>query len=350
MLSPRCLYFSDHQMYFDCTTMLCCKSLDYCRSFAHGLTHSSNPSEVGFITWMMDQIGAGGYRNPLDSPTKRLEHWGMKVTLYTYWDMTYSTDGLRAFEGILQRLRTMYPKGFFYGLPIEDFDWGLVWRSQWLPTRREGFSSWTWAGWNGGIWYGQPLDVTKTHQFSVHLKIYRFKAGEPEKLFETEPESSTSQMDIHILARIDPAYQAAQKAPEGLLPSTEQLFMADSDSILLIDAICLHFTLDFSKPQRRIRGSGQYETFVFMIRDIKCFIRIISIDKEISKYRDEKETFLLIACDHAWGYIINHLLMIHSEPGSKLALRATALELLVPFNKLDVLQDLKPCRRRILLA
>ena len=83
----------------------------------------------------------------------------------------------------------------------------------------------------------------------MHLKIYRFKASEPKKLFETEPESSTSQMDIHILARIDPAYQATQKAPEGLLLSTEQLFMADSDSILLIDAICLHFTLDFSKPQ-----------------------------------------------------------------------------------------------------
>ena len=192
MLSPRCLYFSDHQIYFDCTVMLCCESLDHCRFFAHGLTHSSNPSEVGFITWMMDQIGAGGYRNPLDSLTKRLEHWGMKVTLYTYRDMMYSNDGLRAFEGILQRLRTMYPKGFFYGLPIEDFDWGLVWRSQWPPTRCKGFPSWTWAGWNGGIWYGQPLDVTKTRQFSVHLKIYRFKASEPEKLFKTEPESSTS--------------------------------------------------------------------------------------------------------------------------------------------------------------
>ena len=86
-----------------------------------------------------------------------------------------------------------------------------------------------------------------------------------------------------------------------------------------------------------------------MIRGIQCFIRIISVDKQISKHRDEEETFLLIARDHAPGYIISHLLMIRSEQGSKLALRATAIELLVPFDKLDILQDLKPCRRRILL-
>ena len=42
--------------------------------------------------------------------------------------------------------------------------------------------------------------------------------------------------------------------------------------------------------------------------------------------------------------------MIRFELGSNMALRATALELLVPLNKLEVLQDLKPRRRRILLA
>ena len=299
---------------------------------------------------MMDQIGAGGYRNPLDSPNKRLEHWGMKVTLYTYRHMTYSNDGLGAFEGILQRLRTMYPKGFFYGLPIEVFDWGLVWRSQWPPTCCNGFSSWTWAGWNGGIWYGEPLDVAMTRRFPVHLEIHMFKAGEPEKLFRTEPESSTSQTDVQILSRIDPAYRAAQMAPDRLLPSTGQPFIANGDNVLLIDAIFLHFTLDFSKPQRRIYSSGQYEMFVIVIRDIKCFIRITNVDKEISKHRHEEETFLLIARDHAWGYIFNHLLMIRSEPGSELALRANAIELLVPLDKLDVLQALKPCRRRVLLA
>ena len=113
MLSPRCLYFSDHQMYFDCTAMLCCESLDHSCSFAHGLTHSSNLTELGFVTWMMDQIGAGGYRNPLDSPIKRLEHWGMKVNLYSYRDMTYSKDGLRAFEEYCKDCGQCIPKASF---------------------------------------------------------------------------------------------------------------------------------------------------------------------------------------------------------------------------------------------
>lgn len=49
-------------------------------------------------------------------------------------------------------------------------------------------------------------------------------------------------------------------------------------------------------------------------------------------------------------HIISQLLMIRSEPVSELALQATATELLAPSDKLDVLQDLKPCRRRVLLA
>ena len=159
-----------------------------------------------------------------------------------------------------------------------------------------------------------------------------------------------SEIDLHISAETDPAYRAAQMAPERSSPSADQLSMMESDGTLLIDAICLHFTLDFSKPQRHIRSSGQHETFVFMIKGIKCFFRIISIDREISGSRDEEETFLLIARDHIHGYITNHLLMVHSELEGNLKTRATALELLVPFSHLEVLQHLKPCKRRILLA
>ena len=127
-------------------------------------------------------------------------------------------------------------------------------------------------------------------------------------------------MDIHVAAGTDPAYQAAQKIPEGLLPSTDQILKPCSDSILLIDDICLRFTLDFSKPQRPTRSSGQYEMSVIMIRDIRCLICFISVDKEIWKQMHEVGIFLLIAVDHTRGYIVNHLIMIRSEPGRELAL------------------------------
>jgi hypothetical protein len=73
-------------------------------------------------------------RIPLDWPSRRLEHWGEKLNLYSYRNMKYSEDAIRAFAGVLQRLETIYPKGYFWGLPVEDFDWALAWKSQMPPT------------------------------------------------------------------------------------------------------------------------------------------------------------------------------------------------------------------------
>jgi hypothetical protein len=74
LLSSRCLYISDHQIYYDCSSMQCCESLDESTSWAHRLTPASNPTGEGFVTWMLSQAGAGALRIPLDWPSRRLEH------------------------------------------------------------------------------------------------------------------------------------------------------------------------------------------------------------------------------------------------------------------------------------
>lgn len=67
-LAPRCLFFSDHQMYFDCAAMLCCETLNDLRSWGHNLTPASNPTGREFLAWVTDQVGAGAYRIPLRDP------------------------------------------------------------------------------------------------------------------------------------------------------------------------------------------------------------------------------------------------------------------------------------------
>ena len=350
-LSPRCLYFTDHQMYFDCAAMLCCETLDHLRSWGHNLTPASNPTDREFLAWVTDQIGAGGYRLPLRDPEKRLETWGVKLNMYSYRDMTNDEDALRAFEGIEQQLRSMYPKGFFHGLPIEDFDWGLLWRSQGPSIRRECFPSWTWAGWKGGLWYGQPSDVTQTRGFPVHLEIHSFRSGQQYQIFNTEPIRFQTRTDGGS-SIIDPAYQAAQYPSEGQVLDFEQLLAAENRGILMIDAVCLYFTLDFSRPRTHVQQHGQFELFGITIGGIGCFLHIISVDQEISRPKTgEDELFLLIARS-SWGdHVSHHLLMVRPEPGnSKFAVRATTLELLVPRNGLRALRELKPRRRRIFLA
>ena len=134
----------------------------------------------------------------------------------------------------------------------------------------------------------------------------------------------------------------------------DQLSTAEKDGILMIDAVCLQFTVDFSHPWTNVQRSGQNELFDFMISDTRCIIQIISVDKEISRPEQRRETFILIARDSIQGFISHHLLMVRHEQqegrGSNLAVRATTLELLVPQDRLIVLQELEPRVRRIFLA
>ena len=353
ILSPRCLYLSDHQLYFECAAIQYSESLNQARSWSHNLSQSANRTDLdsGFVTWMMNQAGPGCLRNPLDSRPTRLDHWGAKVTLYSYRDMKDANDGLRAFNGILQRLETMYTKGFFWGLPIEDFDWGLLWRSQWPPTRREGFPSWCFAGWKGGVWCGQPLDITKPRRFPIDLEIYRSKAGQLEPIFKTRNGHSANDNDICIIIRNDPVNKASRCDPKEPVFHLDKYPLAEKSGYLFIDALCFHFSPDFRNPRRRIRISGEYENFTFVVRNTECYISIISTDREIAgKAEKEEKTFVLISRDHYRGFIKHHLLLIRLQKHSDIAERGTVLELYVPIDQLDVLEELKPQRRRIVLA
>jgi hypothetical protein len=361
LLSPRCLYISDHQIYFDCSSMQCCESLDEAQSWAHGLSPSSNPTEEGFVTWMLRQAGAGALRIPLDWPSRRLEHWGEKLNLYSYRNMKYAEDGLRAFAGVLQRLETIYPKGFYLGLPVEDFDWALLWRSQVPPMRREGFPTWCWAGWRGPLFFGQPIDVKKTRQIPTDLEISTSKSKQMERIFTTKCDSAASNDVICIVLRNDPIGKAALIEPQESEFHLDQYPSAEEDGYLFITAIFLHFTPNFERPQTKTYQAGQYEIFSFTIKDVKCLIRITSTDRWIpghwvsdrwilDQQKQEEGIFILIARDYIQGFILHHLMLIKMQKQGGMAERATVLELLVPLESLNILEEFRPRRRRIVLV
>ena len=348
-LSPRCLFFTDHQIYFDCSAMLCSESLDHTNSWAHNLSPASNPTDRGFFSWITDQIGAGGYRMPLRDPGRRLETWGIKLNMYSFRHMTKDEDALRAFDGIAQHLQSVYPHGFYYGLPVEDFDWGLLWWSQEPLSRRKGFPSWTWAGWKGPLWFGGPSDVTKTLEFSVHLDISGFRSGGVAKIFERKSCAPRHPATKHLL-EADPLHKVAQ-SPEGhvylgsVLPSCHE-------GILVIDAVCLRFKPDFSNPRPRPRLRGSFGIYDTVIEDAQCVIIIISLDQLLSDPVKKDETFVVVARGSRWGMISHHLLMLRYENDQQAgqATRVTTMELLVDPDRLDVLRALKPCMRRVVLA
>ncbi|KFA69719.1 hypothetical protein S40285_08718 [Stachybotrys chlorohalonatus IBT 40285] len=133
-LSPRKLVFLNGRIYFVCRSAVWREDImaetDLVRPFDGSNTLGSTTSE-----WPL-----GCYSD--------------HVQAYSSRKLTYHSDALNAFTGIQKALRGfMGGTTFWYGLPAAAFDWALLWDQpigQRL-TRREGFPSWTWAGWTGAV-------------------------------------------------------------------------------------------------------------------------------------------------------------------------------------------------------
>ena len=105
-----------------------------------------------------------------------LECYEHCVFSYTRMNLTFPADMLRAFEGILLRLRLYLRSRFIFGLPETEIESALAWRggeglagsreqTDLQPLRRRKdpttgrdiYPSWSWAGWVGGVHYDYAL-------------------------------------------------------------------------------------------------------------------------------------------------------------------------------------------------
>jgi hypothetical protein len=342
LLSPRSLYVSDHGLYFECNGMQCCESLNDTRSWAHHLHIDSDPKQGG---WLASKVGDGCLRMQIENPSHRLERYGSRLTLYSYRFMTNSVDGINAFTGILEFLQTMYTKGFYQGLPIEDLQWGLLWRSHAPPKRRPGFPTWSWAGWEGKLWPAYPggqEGFTKPHEYPLHLRICRAEQENLLELFHTQHSNSFPNDPIAKAASLEPA------DPPLHLPN---YIDAQEQSYLFIEAIVLEFAPDYSSSTTKVQLSGQDALFLFNLRGVNCVLRIMSVDTEVypqPSHTREKKRFLLLARDLTSGYVVLYLLMIVTSNG--ISVRKTVVEIMVPQDHLEVLEEFQPSKRRIVLA
>jgi hypothetical protein len=372
MLSPKCLYFSDHQVHFECKAMQCCESLDETSSGSHQLTVSHAGSHP-FVRWMAQQLGPGCLR--VDCSPGRLDQYGRKITLYSFREMTDPCDGLNAFKGVLQKMKEdFYPQGWFEGLPVEDFDWALLWRHHRPAQRREGFPSWTWAGWRGKLWHGQPTDVMQPRRFPIHLDIQRAEGGRLVSVFNSEAAAVVTQaMAPDAGPRITIQHDAIDLAwsrPDE--PRSNSVFdpaafdLAEKSRYLFLDCIVLQrVPLDFSRPVQWSPAPGHQALFQVLIQDVKCGLRIMSLEREIVTAQSVPEgndgnksmrSFVLIARDHFQGYLVHHLMLVYQKPTQNAVARddiwerATVLQLMVPLDRLDVLEEFGPRRQQMVLA
>ena len=78
---------------------------------------------------------------------------------YSHRKLSYDSDILNAFAGIsnilFKRIEDNSTKEIssVYGLPVNEFDWALLWQANKTAHRRSGgWPSWSWCGWSGGVY------------------------------------------------------------------------------------------------------------------------------------------------------------------------------------------------------
>jgi len=174
-LSRRCLFFTNIQVYFVCGGMTCCEAV-------HGRATGDNNSESSKAESVLSADIFGDTQ-----PGPELRKFADHVKHYTCRDLTFDSDVLDAFRGILSKSK--FPN--YYGIPIaprddppntamstKDLNMGFARGLYWLPkktsrwrfvslSRRERFPSWSWVGWKGSIQYSGKDGPAGTNEGSI---------------------------------------------------------------------------------------------------------------------------------------------------------------------------------------
>ena len=164
-LSRRKLYFTETQMYFQCSCAVFCEdsvgegidpsAFIYPRTNlwnSSGLYSSLPGLEKTSATWLT--------RTPVDDPVEALDTYSRLVAQFSSRQMSNPRDIVASFEGILSILRRSLKTDFWFGLPERYLNETLLWQEAGPSVRRNisitpsskmTFPSWSWAGWDTAV-------------------------------------------------------------------------------------------------------------------------------------------------------------------------------------------------------
>ncbi|RAK95542.1 HET domain-containing protein, partial [Aspergillus ibericus CBS 121593] len=168
ILSRRCLFFTDYQVYFMCSEATHCESTIISQPLKHTSYNVLDPDRF-------THLGAGDAKYYSWMPPRPWE-FRTHLTHYSSRNLSYESDAINAFRGILARsTHTTY-----WGIPflfqdssypfVQDinlrFACALAWEPMYTQNpiareshlhRRPDFPSWSWAGWAGTVSYSYFL-------------------------------------------------------------------------------------------------------------------------------------------------------------------------------------------------
>ena len=126
------------------------------------------------------------------SSENQLSVYFQSVSEYSARDLTWHSDVINAFQGILQSFESSLdgqPNRFHYGLPTSSFDQAFCWQTfDHAPyLRRPEYPSWSWLGWQQAVFWHAQHRLTSPNQRSSQMLYIHTPKEEWEIIHALDP-------------------------------------------------------------------------------------------------------------------------------------------------------------------
>ena len=288
MLSSRKLYFTDTQLYFECSCAAFCE--DGVREGASRLARCFPGSNL----FHKDQnvqylsIDYGITFVPRDSNVHTdiaFQSYLNLVLEYTRREMKYPEDVLRAFQGVMTAFTRATGMEFIFGLPEPFFHDALLWIGNTSTSRRKfakyngkmvPIPGWSWAGWK---WSPGGIAVNEFKDFVVRPEVDWvgvLQDGTQIKLRCTVPEQEDDPALEELRSR-ERWIRPPETAPDSFLASIhwqDKDYLSQPDWHILNYVICWTRVASFTLRGDVVDGALQNHGVSFKF----CKLLIISDD------------------------------------------------------------------------
>jgi hypothetical protein len=167
LLSSRCLFFTNEQLFFHCPSELW--SEDRYEHFKQTADFFGN-----LVSLEPSKSTSGVSRSFRDGSAGKFLAYAELVTQYSSRVLTYNYDILNAFSGVLNAKGKEWDWDFLQGIPLQSFYLALLWDCSELDQDRiykhhsgEKLPSWSWAGWSGAKYYALAESVGELSNFVI---------------------------------------------------------------------------------------------------------------------------------------------------------------------------------------
>lgn len=167
LLSRRLIVFTHGQMIWHCRRMICREDMSIVDS---GVPYpplqwlSLRPQHMGVDTgskWIDGSTEITRYGATRLVRSAVFAEYTRVIEEYTHREISYESDVLNAFAGLLHIFSRFFRCKTLLGLPESLLDVALLWKPTRQLQRRSEFPSWSWAGWVGRVAYDEPFTLTR---------------------------------------------------------------------------------------------------------------------------------------------------------------------------------------------